>query len=46
MRPLHTLLVFLWDGRGDSGERLAAGVYLYTLDGADRRLVRPVTLLR
>lgn len=35
-----------WDGRSDAGQPLASGVYLYALEGAGRRVVRRVTLLR
>ncbi|MDX1531647.1 MAG: FlgD immunoglobulin-like domain containing protein [Rhodothermales bacterium] len=34
-----------WDGRSDVGRPLTAGVYLYALESADRRVVRRVTLL-
>ncbi len=54
-RPVRTLVERVeaagthevrWDGRGDGGQRLASGFYLYALEGADRRVVRQVTLLR
>lgn len=35
-----------WDGRGTDGSRLAAGRYWARVDAAQRRVVRPVTLLR
>jgi len=35
-----------WDGRGTGGSRLAAGRYWARVDAAQRRVVRPVTLLR
>lgn len=34
-----------WDGRGDDGRVLAAGLYLYALRGTDSRAVQRVTLL-
>jgi sugar lactone lactonase YvrE len=34
-----------WDGRGDDGRTLAAGLYLYALRGADGRAVQRVTLV-
>ena len=35
-----------WDGRNDSGKRLASGTYLYRLEGAGFSLQNKVTLLK
>ncbi|MBZ0270171.1 hypothetical protein K8I85_18615, partial [bacterium] len=35
-----------WDGRSDSGARLAAGTYFFRLQAAGIAYSRPVTLLR
>ena len=38
----HTIA---WDGRGQSGEKLAPGVYIARLEGAGQRWTRRVTLI-
>jgi len=35
-----------WDGRSDRGERVASGVYLYTLKAGDKRFIRKMTMLK
>ncbi|NNF59384.1 MAG: hypothetical protein HKN04_14205 [Rhodothermaceae bacterium] len=39
----HTVM---WDGRNDAGDPVASGIYLYALEGPDRRTTRPMVLLR
>ncbi len=54
-RTIHTLVdsvepagehTVTWDGRDEQGRRAASGVYVVTLDGANQRVARRVTLMR
>jgi len=36
----------IWDGRSESGGRVASGSYRYVLEGPDGRLIRSMTLLK
>ncbi|MDX1430146.1 MAG: FlgD immunoglobulin-like domain containing protein, partial [Rhodothermales bacterium] len=38
--------ILTWDGRDDSGSRVASGTYFYTVEAAGRRVTRPMVVVR